>query len=194
MARVEALPRDQWPLEMLEALKALRPSEARHSFPKRENRPQAPGAMETFALHPDLARAFFTFNGHVLSNTTLAARQRHLVVLRVAARRKAAFLWAQHFFQARDAGLTDEEIARIAFGPDAPFLEPLDAALLRAVDELVDDGAIREPTWDVLASELDPKQLLDVIFTAGCYETVAWFMRSLDLEVDPADARFLEKG
>jgi hypothetical protein len=36
----------------------------------------------------------------------------------------------------------------------------------------------------VLAAELDAQQLLDVVFTVGCYNSVAWFFRSFDLEVD----------
>ena len=106
-------------------------------------------------------------------------------MLRVAVCRESAYLWAQHLFLGRDAGLTDEEMGRIAFGPEAPFFAPLETALIRSVDELIDDGAISEATWTTLAAELDAQQLLDVVFTVGCYNTVAWFFRSFDLEVDP---------
>ena len=76
-------------------------------------------------------------------------------------------------------------MGRIAFGPEAPFFAPLETALIRSVDELIDDGAISAATWTTLAAELDAQQLLDVVFTVGCYNTVAWFFRSFDLEVDP---------
>jgi alkylhydroperoxidase family enzyme len=193
MARIAPVPRKEWPQEMREAVAAMRPPVQRQPDPIRENRPQARNTLETFAHNPDLARAFFTFNGHVLFGTTLTRRQRQFLILRVAARRSSAYLWAQHVFQGRDAGLTDEEMARIAFGPNAPFFEPLETALLRAVDELVDAGVISDETWEVLASELDPAQLLDVVFTAGCYETVAWFFRSFDLEVDPEIPQMLQR-
>ncbi len=193
MARIPPLPRDEWPVEMREAIAAMRPAVQRHPSPVRENRPQAPNTMETFAHHPELARAFFTFNGHVLFGTTLTARHRQMLILRVAARRKAAYVWAQHVFLARDAGLTDEEIARIAFGPQAPFLDTVERALLRAVDELVDDGVIGDETWHALEAKFEPRQLLDVIFTVGCYETTSWFFRSIDLEVDPDIATLLQQ-
>jgi alkylhydroperoxidase family enzyme len=149
-------------------------------------RPKGAATMETFAHHPDLVKVFFPFNGHVLYGTTLTPRLRQFLIMRVATRRRAAYLWAQHVFTARELDITDEELARIAFGPDAPFLAPLEAAALRAVDELIDDGAISDGTWTELASELDARQLLDVIFTVGCYQTVASFMRSVGLEVDPS--------
>jgi alkylhydroperoxidase family enzyme len=184
MSRIDPLPIKRWPPEMREALAAMMPPEPRHPQPSREGRPRAINTLGTFAHHPALARAFLTFNGHVIMATTLTERQRELLVLRVAARRRAGYEWAQHVFMANDAGLDDEAIARIAFGPDAPFWDELDAALLRAVDELVDDGAISEATWAVLAGHLDHQQLLDVIFTVGAYETLAWMMRSLDLDLD----------
>jgi alkylhydroperoxidase family enzyme len=193
MARIPPVPIKEWPPEMREALAAFVPPVRRHPEPVREGRPKGRETLGAFAHHPELARAFFTLNGHVLWASTLTTRQREIVVLRIAARRRSAYLWAEHLFAGRDAGLTDEEMARIAFGPEAPFLEPLEQALLRAVDELVDDGAISGETWSALAAELDVKQLLDLVFTAGTYETVAWFFRSLDLEVDPDIPELLQR-
>jgi alkylhydroperoxidase family enzyme len=170
---------------MRQALAAMDPPEPRYPRPVRQDRPMSMNTLGALAHHPALTRAFFTFNGHVIMATTLSERQRELLVLRVATLRQSAYEWAQHIYMARDAGLTDEEIGRIAYGPDAPFWSPLESALLRAVDELVGDGVISRPTWDVLAGELDAQQLLDVIFTVGAYETTAWMMRSLELDLDP---------
>jgi alkylhydroperoxidase family enzyme len=144
--------------------------------------------LGTLARHPALARAYHTFNGHVQFATTLSVRQRELLVLRVAAVRQADYEWAQHVVLARDAGLDDDEIARIADGPDAPGWAPLDAAMLRAVDELVADATIIDPTWDTLAGELDEQQLMDLIFTVGAYDVLAMAFRSIGVELD-ADLR-----
>ena len=85
---------------------------------------------------------------------------------------------------ARDAGLTDEEIGRIAYGPEAPFWSELEAGMLSAVDELIDDGAIGEQTWQVLAADLDTQQLLDLIFTVSGYDALARMFSSLQLTID----------
>lgn len=163
---------------------ALRPPEPRHTPLPTENRPKALSVLGTMAHHPALAQAFFTFNGHILLATTLTARQRELIVMRVAAVRKCGYEWAQHLFVARDCGLSDEEIARIAYGPDAPFWSALDAALLQAVDELIEDGAISEKTWQALFLDLDKQQVLDLIFTVGAYDTLARMFSSFELELD----------
>ncbi|MCK9903219.1 carboxymuconolactone decarboxylase [Parafrankia colletiae] len=184
MARIEPRPLRQWPKEMREALAAMTPEVPRHPPLPTEGRSKALNTLGTLAHHPELAHAFFTYNGHILRGTTLTLRQRETLVLRVSAVRKNAYEWAQHVIMARDLGITDAEIARIAWGPDAPFLDPLDAALIRAVDELIIDGEIALTTWEVLSAKLDVQQLLDVIFTVGTYETLSMMMRSFELPLD----------
>ena len=148
MPRISPLPPKEWPKEYRAAMAALRPPNPRHQNLSTENRPKGLNVLGTMAHHPALAQAYFTFNGHVLLATTLTERQRELIIMRVAAVRKSGYEWAQHLFVARDVGLTDEEIGRIGYGPDAPFWSELDAAMLRAVDELVEDACISQPTWE----------------------------------------------
>lgn len=184
MARIEPLPLAEWPKTMRAALAAMVPPEPRYPQPVQENRPAARNILGTFAHHPALARAFFTFNGHILRATTLTERQREMIVLRVAAVRTSNYEWAQHLCMAHDAGLTDEEIARIAFGPEAPFWSDLDAALLQAVDDLISDGAIGQNTWDRLRADFDTQQILDILFTVTAYDGLARMSRSFELDLD----------
>lgn len=184
MAHIEPLAKKQWPPEMRDALMAMMPPNPRHQSLQREGRPTGGNILGTLAHHPALARAFLTFNGHLLMATTLTARQRELLVLRVAAVSKSSYEWAQHLFLAGDVGITNDEIAWIAWGADAPMWSLLDAAFLRAVDELVGDGTISAPTLDVLREHLDVQQILDLIYTVGCYQSLAWMLRSFDIDLD----------
>jgi alkylhydroperoxidase family enzyme len=170
---------------MRDALAALIPPEPRHPLPERRgDRPKGLNILGTLARHPALTRAYHAFNGHVLFATTLSLRQRELLVLRVAAVRQAEYEWAQHVVIGEDVGLEPEEIARVEAGPDAPGWSPFDAALLRAVDELVADAKIADPTWQVLSGELDEGQLMDLVFTVGAYDLLAMAMRSFQVELD----------
>jgi len=184
MSRIEPLAPRAFPKEMRQAMAALRPANPTHAAPVGEDRPKALSVLGTLAHHPALAQAFFTFNGHILGASTLSERQRELLIMRVAANRRCGYEWAQHLFMARDAGLTDEEIGRIAYGPDAPFWDDAEAAMLRSVDELIDDGAISETTWQILSGAFNEQQLLDLIFTVGLYDILARLFASLDLTID----------
>jgi alkylhydroperoxidase family enzyme len=186
--RLSPLAPAEWPPEMRDAIGALHPPAPRHPFPSRdESRPKGLNALGVLAHHPALTTAFNTFNGHVLFATTLSTRQRELLVLRVAARRDAAYEWAQHVVLAGDAGISDEEVAdRRGVGgrPDPEQWSPLDRALLGAADELLADARISDTTWRVLVAELDDQQLMDVVFTVGAYDLVAMAFRTFDVELD----------
>jgi alkylhydroperoxidase family enzyme len=170
---------------MRESMAALVPANPRHPLPNRDpSRPKGLNILGVFARHPELARAYNTFNGHVLFASTLAPRERELLVLRVGVMRGADYEWAQHVVQGRDAGLSDEEIERVTEGPNADGWAPSDAALLAAADELVRDAMVSDETWAALAGDLDEQQLLDVVFTVGAYDLLAMAMRSCRIELD----------
>jgi alkylhydroperoxidase family enzyme len=169
---------------MPDALAAIRPPNARLPFPKTEGRPKGLNVLGMLAWHPELARAYNTFNGHVLFATTLTARQRELLVLRVAAVRESPYEWAQHVVIAADNDISPEEVERIEAGPDAPGWTDLDRAMIRAVDELVGDALISDDTWAVLAAELDEQQLMDLVFTVGAYDLLAMALRTFGVPLD----------
>ena len=183
--RIPPLPPGDWPEAMQGALAALRPANPRHPFPAPDpNRPKGLNVLGTLAHHPDLTAAFHALTGHVLFATTLTPRQRELLVLRVAHLRDARYEWAQHVVLAADAGISGEEVARVAAGPDAPGWDGLEGALLRAVDELVADAEIADATWSVLTEHLDVEQCMDVVFTVGTYEVLAMALKSFGVELD----------
>jgi len=170
---------------MRAALAAMRPPNPRHPFPSNEpDRPKGLNALGVFAYHPELARAFHTFAGHVLFASSLSPRQRELLILRVAAVREAAYEWRQHVILASDAGIAPEEVARIAEGPEASGWSEVDRAMVKAVDELLGDAMVATGTWETLAGALEVEQLLDLVFTVGAYDALAMAFRSFGVPLD----------
>lgn len=184
MARIEPLAPKDWPPEMRAALAAMRPAAATHPAPPRDGRPKALNALGMLAYHPVLTEAFNTFNGHILFTSSLTPRQRELLVLRVAHVRGCEYEWAQHTVLARDAGLDVADIERVASGPDAEGWSEPERALVRAVDELVEGAGLSEVTWASLNETLEVRQLLDLVFTVGAYDTLAMAFRSFGVELD----------
>ena len=85
---------------------------------------------------------------------------------------------------ARSAGVTDEEVARIAKGPNANGWSSFDRALLRAVDELLRDAYISERTWAYIDARYETEQLMDLVFTVGQYNLVSMALKSFRVELD----------
>ena len=144
-----------------------------------------------FAWNPALTKGFMTFNNH-LFRSTLSERVRELVTVRACWLREGEYEWAQHVTLARKAGLSAEEIDAIGEGPDAAIWGPPDAALLRSVDEMVNDRRIGDETWKQLAEHLDRQQLMDLVFTVGAYDLLCMAFDTFGLELDPGLAGFPE--
>lgn len=159
---------------------------------RREQRGGSGGvsALGLLVRHPPLARAFLTFNRHLLYESELDERVRELVVLRVAWRMVAPYEWGQHVPVAIEAGLTREEVDRVRVGAEAAGWAPFDAALLRATDDLLDGGHLDDDTWATLAGELDDQGLLDLIFTVGGYASLAMAFNAVGLPLEPGMESF----
>jgi alkylhydroperoxidase family enzyme len=192
VARIAPAKRVDWSTEMQDFVDGFRSSVA--GAGPEEGRQAGDNLLGTLARYPSLAMAFLTFNKHLLSGSSLSIRERELLVLRVAHLREADYEWAQHVILADRAGVTADEIARVATGPDAPEWIPVERALLQSVEQLLDEGIVNEQTWGVLADEFDEQKLMDVIFTVGCYSMLAMALRSFDIEPEEGLRPFLPAG
>ena len=92
--------------------------------------------FRTLARHPKLLKRWLPFANHLLFKSSLAPREREMLILRIAWHTGAEYEWGHHAVIGRGAGLSDAEIERVAAGPAAPGWTAFEAVLLRAVDEL----------------------------------------------------------
>ena len=136
--------------------------------------------------YPALSKAFLTFNNHVATGSTLSRRIREILILRISWLRRAEYEFLQHVVLGRRAGLSDEDIDRISRGPDAPgWADPIDAELVRAVDELHEDARIKDATWSKLSAQFNRDQLMDLVFCVGCYDLLAMVFKTFGAQLEP---------
>ena len=138
--------------------------------------------IATLARHPELAQAWLGFARYVLAENSLPARDREILILRIGWLCQSEYEWGQHSRLARSAGLTDDEIRRVAKGPDAPGWSEHERALLRAADELRTDAFIHDGTWAELDESYTTEQLMDVVFTVGEYNLVSMALRTFGVQ------------
>lgn len=144
----------------------------------------ASNIFATLVRHPGLFRRWMPFGGKLLAGK-LPGRDRELLILRTGWRCGSIYEWGQHVIIGRQAGLTDDEIRRVREGPDAPGWDRHDRVLLRAADELHDDGCIADDTWAALADRYDDRQLVEVPMLVGHYHLVAFTLNSLGVQREP---------
>jgi alkylhydroperoxidase family enzyme len=134
--------------------------------------------------YPALAKSFLTFNNHVAMASTISRRIREVLILRISWLRCAEYEFIQHVVLGRRAGLTDEEIQRITFGPDAAGWDPVDADLVRAVDELNKYACIQDGTWSRLSAQFNNHQMMDIVFAVGCYDLLAKVFKTFGAQLE----------
>jgi len=158
--------------------------------PDATGRPIA-AVYRTFAQHPALYRPRQDLSEYIRTKSTLPPRIRELAILRIGLLCGSDYEWGAHAPAGRAAGLTDEEIRRIADTPLAPtpaisltgWTGP-DAAVIRAADELFAADIISDQTWTALSTPFDRRQRIDLLITIGGYRMVSMALNTLGVPLE----------
>jgi alkylhydroperoxidase family enzyme len=137
------------------------------------------------ANHPAMLKRWLVFAAHVLSKSTLPARDRELLILRTGWNCRSRYEWGQHVLIALRCDISEAEIEAVKAGPSDPAWSAFDRQLLTAADELHRDSVVSDATWAALAGRYTAEQLLDTIAAVGNYHIVAMFLNSLQVPLDP---------
>jgi AhpD family alkylhydroperoxidase len=147
--------------------------------PDRRDPESAGKALATLGRHPDLAARFLPFGAYLMEGSTLPARLRELVILRVAHHHGCAYEWVHHCAIGRAAGLSDADVEATRTGAAA---DAFDRLVLTAVDEMHQGSQISAPTWEALGCRLDERARMDLIFTAGGFGVLATALNTFGVE------------
>ena len=140
--------------------------------------------VKTLIRYPDLFKAWLGFANHVMFNSSLAPRDREIVILRIGWLCQSGYEFGQHIVIGRDAGLNDGEIKAIAEGDSAPNWSDAERTLIKATDELHADAFISDAIFAELQEHFDEKQILDVIFAVGQYNMVSMALNTTGVQLD----------
>ena len=139
----------------------------------------------TLAKNPPLLDAFTRLGSHLLFKGDVPAREREIVILRVGWRSQSEYEFGQHTVIGKQAGLTDDEISRLARGGLDGWSDT-DAGLLRLADDLCADNVVSDDTWQVLTATWSEPQLLELLMLAGYYRLVSGVLNSAGVALEPA--------
>ncbi len=136
------------------------------------------------ANHPALLKAWWAYRMYAVHGGSLELRETEILILRVAVHMQAWYEWAAHVDRGLAAGLTLDEIERIAQGPAAKGWHAADRALLTAVDSLIGDRCLPEAVRDELEQHFSDHQIMDVIAIQGMYVTIACMIGTWDIPIE----------
>jgi 4-carboxymuconolactone decarboxylase len=136
------------------------------------------------ANHPRLLNAWWSYRMYSVRGGDLEQRDCELVILRVAVHMKAWYEWAAHVDRGLAAGLSLDEIDRVAEGPSAVDWTRRDAILLESVDQLIANQRVDVETRTALGDHFSEKQIMDVVSLQGLYVTIACLIGTWGIEIE----------
>jgi 4-carboxymuconolactone decarboxylase len=141
---------------------------------------------KTLAHDTQLYERWSALGQYLLNGSTLPARDREIIILRMGWLCQAPYEWSQHARIAKaSVNMTGEEVHRIAVGRDAKGWGDFDRTLISMVDELRYEAQISDATWLKLRAKYSVEQTIDAIYTAGQYQLVSMALNSLGVQLDP---------
>lgn len=144
----------------------------------------ADNQLRTLLNAPEIVEGLWPFTVYLTEASTLAARQRVLLILRTAWLCGSQPLWATFAARARDAGLTDEEVRRVALGPDTPDWDADDRMLLRLADQLYLNSSVTDAAWTALATRYDEHHLMAAVETVNHFTVLSLLYNSFGVQPD----------
>ncbi len=143
-----------------------------------------PHLYRTLLRNSRVFRAFLKFNATVMPGGQLTRRQTEIAILRVAWKTRCYYEWSQHVDIGTRAGLTAEDIIKVARGGELGGWVDPECAILEGVDEWVDDHVISSGVWERLAKHFDESLLIEFTLMVGGYVALAGVLNSVGVQLE----------
>jgi alkylhydroperoxidase family enzyme len=132
---------------------------------------------------PDLLRAWIEFAWALRGHDMTSRRLRELMILRTALFQHSQYEWHQHRRMAREAGVTDFQVAELEMWRTSDAFSPEERAALALTDAIVAGDVPDEIVGD-LELHFDHAQRVELTVTAAFYAMVPRVLEALRVPVE----------
>ncbi len=145
---------------------------------------EPPNLYKGLGNHPALVAAWTEFSKVLRHDTRTPRALRELVILRGAQLAKSEYEWAQHLRMARNAGVSEEQIAALpSFRSSKAFTDREKAAL--ALAEAVTLGRVSDAVYAEARKHFDEQDYVELSLVAAFYAMVARMLDAMGIELEP---------
>ena len=143
--------------------------------------------FRTLAHANTALRPYLRFGAAILGELELDPKLRELAILQVARVAEAEYEWVQHVAISGHVGVTDEQIAALEASAHATAdcFDETERAVLAMTAEVVRGPQVSDETYAAVAERLSPREIVELLLTAGSYLMLARVMTALEIDIDP---------
>jgi 4-carboxymuconolactone decarboxylase len=174
--RISPLPEARWTDEHKQRIAKFLPAGARPS-----------NSFRTLLNVPELVDRTMTLYNYITQDSSLPPRIRELLILRTAWLHGSDVIWRERVPFARKAGLTNEEIRKVAQGPTAGW-DPFEANLLQMADQLFRNSFVNDAVFNTMAARYNTCNVMDAGMTVADVASLALLYNTLGVQPDDAPA------
>jgi alkylhydroperoxidase family enzyme len=137
-----------------------------------------------FANAPASFQPLINFAISILLQSEVDVRKREIAVLRVAHVTRSAYEWTQHVTVAKSAGVSDDEIAKIAVDGAVTTLDAEGNLLCRVADEISRDIRLSDAALAAILDRYGVRQATELILCCSYFNMLSRFLESTRVELE----------
>ncbi|AME27322.1 carboxymuconolactone decarboxylase family protein [Burkholderia sp. PAMC 26561] len=141
------------------------------------------GPFNTILLSPEIAASFLALQASEQEHTSLSERVRQVVILTVGAVWNCDYERYAHAAVAREAGFSEKVISALAEGTDVEGLSATEQLAQRVTWQLTAEHRLSAELYSKAVSVLGARGIVDLIFLAGCYQSIAALLNAFQVPV-----------
>ena len=138
---------------------------------------------KVLANAPKMLAAWIPFAWTLRAECRTPRVLRELMILRTAQLQSSAYEWHQHRIMARNAGVSEAQVAELAMWRASADFDPKEKAALGFTEAIV-RGEVDDATHAALAQHFDREECLELTVTAAFYCMVARVLSAIAVTAD----------
>ena len=115
----------------------------------------------------------------IRNRSSLPPALREMVILRVAVLNRAPFEFDAHAPQAKEAGVSDEQLGALRAGEPGAVFNDVERAVLALTDTMTRDVQVPDGLFEPLRKYFDDRALVELVATVAAYNMVSRFLEAL---------------
>ena len=138
-----------------------------------------PNLYRALANAPSMLGAWLDFAWRLRGEATSSRATRELIILRVAQLLDAPYEWSHHVVMARQAGVSERQIAELAEWSTSDAYDPVERAAIEMAEQQTNLGAASGQVISDLRRLTNEQATIELVLTASFYNCVARLLNSL---------------
>ncbi len=145
--------------------------------------------------HPSIAKCVNHIAGTLMMEGEVDHRLRELIIMRIGWSLNGVYEWTHHWRIAHEYGVSERDLNAVRDWEAHDHWSPSQRAVLRATDEMIEEGTLSDSTWSECARLFSTdRELIELVSIIGNWKMMSEMIRSLKIPLEDSVAAWPPDG